>query len=1038
MCSIGGKMKRIVTFFISLLLLIYTVVGAGIISKPIKEEVPLAQNGVLDLRSWNFEDGQTIELNGEWEFYPNELITPREGKDVFAEYHEVGRTAFVPGSWEEYLSDGVTTFGAGTYRLIIYLPKDDRYGVKTNTIRYASHLFLNGEHVGSSGVPTKEMDKFVGDARFYAGLAPSKENQIEVVFQVANFKYPTGGIIHAVDFGLAEDIIDLRDRNRLYDALLVSGYLLLGIYYLFSYFQRRSDKYQLFFSLLCLSQAVYVSTLNERLFNLFVPNLKVMFLTKIQLGLIHASVLFFLWFTYTLFKEYANKKLVHFLSVGLILNGLIFGIPGLSSKIFVVDQLYFVQILIVVELGLGAVYTGYLLTKAFLKRTEGSEYLLIIVTSFLCYGLILALNYLFEAEFGYIPVVLFLVMTFALSLFMGYRFQLAFKQVDQLSRELLEHDKLKDEFLAKTSHELQTPLHGILNLSQALVEGREGPLQLKQQESVLLIQNIGKRLSSLVVDLLDASKIKRGDIQYKLKAVHINMIRDVIREMHFLNILSNEVKLIDVIPDDLPPVITDEQRLKQIVFNLIHNAMKYTEKGTIYVSAYVQNEEMYVSVTDTGIGIDPEKQELIFTSFYQSENQVNGKSTGLGLGLAITKQLVETLGGRIWVSSKVGEGSCFTFTVPLAEGNMELLTESPVASAEDIFSYNKDIDTREIVNLELPKKLKGKEKYTILIVDDEHTNLKILLNLLHSWDYTVIAVDNGPDALNTIKHEVVDLMILDLMMPSMSGYEVCELVRREYHLVELPILILTAAGQMHDLIASFQAGANDFLRKPLEQEEVKARIESLLATKVSAEHAIHDGLSYYYAQITPHFLYNTLNTIISLSYIDEVKTREALEHLAIYFRAKLDFYRHHTLIPLESELELVQSYLAIEKMRFGERLKIHYDIDESITAMLPAMTIQPLVENAVEHGISKKASGGNLCISVQRDGEAGLKIIIEDDGLGMSEEKKKAIFRQQHHGLGLANTIKKLKIMKQTQLSIESHEGMGTRIIIILPEAEKL
>ncbi len=267
------------------------------------------------------------------------------------------------------------------------------------------------------------------------------------------------------------------------------------------------------------------------------------------------------------------------------------------------------------------------------------------------------------------------------------------------------------------------------------------------------------------------------------------------------------------------------------------------------------------------------------------------------------------------------------------------------------------------------------------------------------------------------------------------GLEVCEIVRRDYDVAELPIIILTAAGQLTDLVVSFKGGANDFLKKPVNMEELKIRIDSLLLIKESSKEAIKNELNSLSMQIPPHFLYNTFNTIIGLSYKDQEKTREALQYLSIYFRAKLDYNTQNNLIPLENEIELVQAYLAIEKLRFGERLHIKYDIDDNIEAVIPSMTIQPLVENAVNHGVVSKQSGGTVKV-VMKKVDQGIKIIIEDNGVGIPIEKQEELLNGKGTRIGFSNPFRKLKLIKNATFSLESTVGKGTKITIILPEVD--
>ena len=284
--------------------------------------------------------------------------------------------------------------------------------------------------------------------------------------------------------------------------------------------------------------------------------------------------------------------------------------------------------------------------------------------------------------------------------------------------------------------------------------------------------------------------------------------------------------------------------------------IKFTKQGTITISAQIVEEQIQVSVEDTGPGIAAEYQELIFRTFYQVESSRIRESAGLGLGLSITKKIVESAGGRIWVTSEMGKGSRFTFTIPLAT-EQQLLEHYEINNheANERASFSSvNVSEPKQTQVILPTRVRGSNPHTILVVDDEPANLKVLINMLRSLDYSVIAVGSGQEALDIIEAETVDLLILDLMMPHMTGYEVCKTIRQEQDLVELPVIILTAAGQLSDLVASFQLGANDYIQKPVNLKELEMRIESLLLMKKSAQDAMEHELSYFYAQITPHFL----------------------------------------------------------------------------------------------------------------------------------------------------------------------------------------
>ncbi|PAD23948.1 hypothetical protein CHH62_19940 [Niallia circulans] len=987
-------------------------------------------NGQINLTSVSFDNKDIIHLNGEWEFYKNQLITPIPNKNIFDSYERELR--YVPGLWSDNKSKA--PFIAGTYRITITVPKDGLYGIKVNAVNHASKLFINGIEAGESGNPSKDKSDYRPYIRKYSGIGRSENHKIEIVIQAASHNQPLrGGVIQPIEFGSATQILTSRESDRTIETLLLGGYLVLGVFYLFSFFYRMRDIHQLYFSLFCILQGVYVAFINEKIIELVIPSISVYLLSNIQLLLFHSALLFFLWFIHGCFKEFTSQKVIQVISILLMIDGLLYGVPGVSANLLWFLPIFTKQIMIVLLVAPAYVYIGFVLIKALVNKSEGSQYLIIIVSSFISYGLVLGVNFLFATEIGRIPLILFLFMTIGLALYMGLRFYQAFIKIEKLSESLQVQDKLKDEFLIKTSHELRTPLNGILNLSRLMLEGKEGPLSIKHQESLALIHNVGKRLANLVEDLLNASDIKTNNIALFPKSLNLKIIDEVIKEMYLLVPVNKNITISNKINAHLPNVYVDEARLIQIFYNLISNAIKYTDNGEITITADVINNKMEITVTDTGMGIKEEELEQIFTTFYQSERTINRGTDGLGLGLAITKQLVLKSGGEIFVKSKVGQGSQFSFTLPLASTGEKLPVETLVRPEESIV---KSQENKEKLQLPLPLIENGKSPYTILVVDDEHANLKVVVNLLKMLNHSIIAVDNGKMALEIIKERKIDLLVADLMMPEINGYDLCNIIREEYHLVELPILILTASGQIADLTKSFIRGANDFLRKPIEPEELNARVTSLLTMKNAAEQAVNNELNYFYAQIKPHFLFNTLNSIIGLSYRDMERAREGLYHLSTYFRGKLDLYRKPTLISIQEEMELVQAYLAIEQLRFGEDLQVKFDIEEDIQMEIPALTIQPLVENAVQHGFSYKKKGV-ISIIIKRVEPKIVNIIISDNGKGMNEESRNRLLQGKSNGMGFSNALKKLKLLKNSKLLLESTEHQGTKIIIILPEVRR-
>ncbi|MEW5957144.1 MAG: two-component regulator propeller domain-containing protein [Chloroflexota bacterium] len=405
-------------------------------------------------------------------------------------------------------------------------------------------------------------------------------------------------------------------------------------------------------------------------------------------------------------------------------------------------------------------------------------------------------------------------------------------QERRLAEQLRRIDRLKDEFLANTSHELRTPLNGIIGLAESLIDGVAGQLPGKATADLSMIASSGRRLASLVNDILDFSNLKHKQLELHLKPIGLRGMADVVLNLCQPLVGQKPVALVNHIPPDAPAVMADEHRVEQILLNLVGNAIKFTESGTIELSARPRPDEKFLAVTvaDTGIGIAPENLARVFESFEQADGSTAREYGGTGLGLSITKQLVEMHGGAIQVSSTVGQGSRFTFTLPISPEQPSTLSleDMPVRLTDE----PRLLTLYDTQPLPLVRSVSSNPSHTILVVDDEPVNQEVLANYLILQNYATVRALSGQEALSLVNNGLnPDLVLLDVMMPRMSGLEVCRQLRQTYSPLELPILILTAKNQTGDLIAGFEAGANDYLAKPFDKRELLARVSTLLTLK---------------------------------------------------------------------------------------------------------------------------------------------------------------------------------------------------------------
>lgn len=421
----------------------------------------------------------------------------------------------------------------------------------------------------------------------------------------------------------------------------------------------------------------------------------------------------------------------------------------------------------------------------------------------------------------------------------------AYTIVSQQVKELKKMDELKDEFLANTSHELRTPLTGIIGIAESLLDGAAGELSDEQKQNMSLVIASGKRLAGLVNDILDFSKLKNHDLELQIKAVSLREAVDVVLTLSKVLLLGKKLELINEVPAQLPFVAADENRLQQILYNIIGNAVKFTKEGFVKVSAAVEGDFVKVKIEDSGIGISSDKIKDIFKSFEQAEGSIAREYGGTGLGLSITKQLIELHKGEITVESKEGFGSTFYFTLPITEQSaqtvkeLNLIHEQIKAVADlDIETASKEEQEQENEAPVLSKSDKNENGFTILAVDDEPVNLQVLENQLSLHNYKVLKAANGEDALAVLENnEDIDLVLLDVMMPKVSGYDVCKKIRESKTAYELPIIMLTAKSSSDDISLGLKLGANDYLGKPFSKNELLSRVK----THLDLKKAIHES-----------------------------------------------------------------------------------------------------------------------------------------------------------------------------------------------------
>jgi signal transduction histidine kinase len=993
--------------------------------EPVKKS-PQAVNGVLDLTDWDFAKDGPVGLNGEWEFYWGQLLTPADFK--WGQGKKTGLIQ-VPQNWAGYRHHGkpLPADGYATYRLVI--KQGNQVGTHGIYLLYEAtsyKLWVNDELLFSNGTVGKSSRETTAQLLPSTGFFRNDGQNPQIVVQVANFGFSRGGIVSRLLWGTAAQIQSLRETQVAMDLFLFGSILIMGFYHLALFLLRRKDRSNLYFGILCLLIAVKITLMDGKyLYSLF-PHIPLEMFFKLSALTQGIGVPVFLMFIRELFPQDTHLPWVRFSQW----SGLGYSLSVLTlTEKWSIYSLPLYEIIILSTFG----YLVYVLDTAVIRKREGA---VMIAAGVGFLSLIVACDILTNSgiiQTGYLSPFGLFTFIFIQSFMLSKKFAKSFTMVELLSERLLRLDKLKDEFLANTSHELRTPLNGIIGIAETLAEGAAGPLNRRQSDNLALIISSSRRLSNLVNDIQDISRLKYKDLALQKKPVDIRQAAEVVLSLHYPLIKGKSLLLRNEIADGLPPVDGDENRIQQILHNLIGNAVKFTQTGQITVSAILREDFVDVAVSDTGIGIPPDKLADIFKPFEQLDELGTGEFAGTGLGLGITKYLVELHGGKISVASELGQGSRFQFTLPVNQEKIDLVSNpSPTIlfrTEEAPSSEEQSVSKRSSNNL-----------LRIMLADDDPVHLQMLANYLSMQDYSVITAFDGRNALKILAETGAggfDLIILDVVMPGVSGYEVCRTIREKFNLVDLPVLMLTSNNRQSDILAGFEAGTNDYLLKPFEKKELLARVNALLTLKKTAkqeELLRRAEIRALQSQIRPHFLFNALSTISTLCRVDQEKARELLGDLGNYLRSGFSFKNNEEFVPLETELGYVRSYLAIEAARFATRLQVVYDIKFKAKCVIPPLILQPIVENAVRHGLLSKKEGGTIRISTRKQ-QNFLVIRVEDNGVGMPEEKVRLLLQDRlpGAGVGVSNVNNRLKSIYGEELQIESREGKGTGVTIRIP-----
>ncbi|PRY48300.1 signal transduction histidine kinase [Arcticibacter pallidicorallinus] len=747
-----------------------------------------AVGGLLDLRAEHFES--SVELNGQWKFYWNKLLSPKAAANS-----DNPELVDFPFLWHGNFLNGeeLPSFGYATYTLTILLPESSPpLSLGIPDMYSAYRLYLNNQVVAENGKVGTSKEDFIPYWQTHTVNIPENVDTIHLTLQIANFEHSKAGISNDIVIGKADSMALRTFQFAAIDLLLTGCLLMSGLYFLGLFIMGNRDKAILMFALYSIVFSYRIIGVGDYTLHSVLPGISWYITIRLEYMSLFAGIGIFALYTNYLYPEASSHRLPRIVYTLCFL----FAFASLTLPPY-----YFTQLInpFLLLMAFCLIYVPYIYTRAYLKKLPGSVYALMsAIAVLIVFGISLLYYWGIAPKLQLLNFLSYVAFFFLQSLVLSHRVSF------QLKKARLEAEQgliSKTEFLSTMSHEIRTPLNSVIGMSHLLLKNNPRKDQIEHLDVMLFSAN---NLLSIVNDILDYSKIEAGKVSFE--QIEMNaaaIVRNIVTSLQ-ASAQDKGIELTLHSDPNLPyKLIGDPTRLSQVITNLVHNAIKFTEVGKVQVSLYIVEENensvtLKFQVKDSGIGISKEKHKLIFERFTQADSSTSRGFGGTGLGLAITKKILELQNSTLELVSEEGKGSEFYFTQTFGKSTLK--------------------------ETELKKGFLPEESYkplngiNILLVEDNKMNVLVAQSFLQRWGATIDVAVNGLEALHKLNKEKHHLILMDLHMPIMDGYEATIRLRQQG--VHIPIIALTAnlPNEIDEKLK--EVGINNVVVKPFLPDEL--------------------------------------------------------------------------------------------------------------------------------------------------------------------------------------------------------------------------